>query len=169
MIRDEEIKRLISYAEGLGTKVSFRQYKSSANAAAEWYVDGSQIIVYTWLNQSKTQLVLSLIHELGHHLHWIKANRKPDKELIEALQLEESSDEVIDKKYRKLIYQDEVEGTQYWSEIVKLVDIKINPVIIEAHKKLDVFLYYHYYIEGSFPTQRVKQQKLKEFKNNERK
>jgi hypothetical protein len=166
-IRDQEIQRLLSYAKGLGVKVSFRQAKDTTVGAAEWYVDGSQINVYTWEGQPKTMLVLNIIHELGHHLHWIKQNRKPDEQIIDALLREENKEKgtVIDKKYRKLIYEDELEGMKYHDEIVKNVDIKVKPSIIEANKKLDAFIYQYYYETGKFPATKLVKQKLKEFKN----
>lgn len=166
-IRDEELKRLVAYATGLGVKVSFKQKKRRFTNCAEWYVDGSQINIYTWIGQSKTTLVLNLIHELAHHRHWIDNNRHPDTELVAALTLEDDRlpKNSIAKKYRKVIYQDEVKATEYWGLIVKDTDIKINPAKIELAKRLDIFCYEYYLKHGNFPVQRVVNQKKKELKN----
>ncbi len=166
-IRDEELKRLVAYATGLGVKVSFKQMKKQYTNSAEWHVDGSQINLYMWKGQTKTILVLNLIHELAHHRHWIDNNRHPDKELIQVLTLEDErkSNEKLPKKLRNLIYQDEVKATEYWSLIVKDTDIKISPAKIELAKRLDIFCYEYYLKHGNFPVQRVVNQKKKELKN----
>lgn len=167
MIRDDETNRLLSYAKGLGVKVSFRQKKKTHSNSAEWYVDGSQIVVYTWKGQSKLSIVLNMVHELAHHLHWIKENRKPDTVLINALDKEDQRKrgERLDKRLRKLIYDDEVEASKYWEEIINLVDIKIPSRVILINKQIDLFVYSHYYETGEFPTSKVLNQKKREFRN----
>ena len=62
MKRDEEFKRLVFYAKGLGLKVTV--YNKKADSFGSW--DGQEIKIYWGKGQSKTDLVLTLLHELGH-------------------------------------------------------------------------------------------------------
>lgn len=165
-IRDEELKRIESYLKGLGISVSRRKLKKFHSNAAEFYLDG-KIALYDWPGQSKTQLVLNLIHEAGHAEHWVDTKAKPNKELTEALKEEDNrrKGEYIDVYLRKLIYEDEHTATHYWDRIIKLCNIKINPKVIDKRKKLDLFMYRHYYETGEFPTK----QQIREFKANGKK
>lgn len=170
-IRDEELKRLEAYAKSLGIPVSYRKLKKEYSGAAEFYIDGSQIIVYTWPGLSKTQMVINLLHELGHAVHWIHTGKQTPKELIEALirEGERKHPTVLDKADRRLIYEDEHQATHYWDNIVKQVDIRINPNVILLRKKLDVFAYRFYYETGDFPSDKQLREKKKEYINEQQK
>lgn len=169
-IRDDELKRLEAYAKSLGIRVTYRKSKKEHSNAAEFYIDGSGIIVYTWPALSKTRTVLNLLHEVAHAVHWVHTKRTIDKELMKALVKEANrcKGEVLDESDRKLIYEDEHVATNYWNQIVKLVDIRINPMVILLRKKLDIFTYRYYYETGEFPTNAVINQKKKEFIHEER-
>lgn len=162
MIRDEELKRLESYAKGLGVKIT-RKKKTKYDPAAAWVVDGSEIILFVSPRDSKTALILKIIHELAHHKGWINNGRKQDLNTNQALILDDERDERTDpplpKKQRKLIYETEKNDMQYWDEIIREVNIKINPRRIEQEKKLDLWVYEYYLKHGDYPT--VKQCKEK--------
>lgn len=161
-IRDRELHRLKLYLNSLGIKVYFLN-KKSKYTDAEWYTDGTRINVYNLNTRSKTQLILDLIHEGSHALHWISLGRKVDENIITALNAEDNrknGQPSIDKDLRKLIYEDEQVATHYWDTIIKQVDIKISKDKIEYRKRLDLFQYRHYYETGSFPNK----QERKDFK-----
>lgn len=154
-VRDEEIQRLIHYAKGMGVKVII--YSKSRNGAeAQWTLDGSLIEVFAGPTKSKTEVILDLIHELGHHIWFVhEKNRQPDMKFDEAITRENLFEEELDvptpKHLRKKIWDVEVAGTAYWDIIVKDTNIKIPTWKIEAAKEFDMWMYEMYYENGHFP------------------
>lgn len=168
MIRDDEIKRLIHYAKGLGVKIIIYN-KSKPGTAAEWTTDGSLIQIYTKSNTSKTSVVLSLLHELGHHVWWIhEKDRQPDLKLEEALE-RHSDVNPIPKNFRKRIYDMENASTQWWWSIYKDADIKIPEWKIQAAMEFDVWMYEMYYENGKFPKGKQKRERYIEIQKKWRK
>lgn len=154
-VRDEEIQRLILYAKGLGVKVIVYN-KVKEGAEAEWTLDGTTIRVYAGPRKSKTDLILDLIHELGHHVWFIhEKDRQQDLKFEEAITrenlFETETDIPTPKHLRKKIWDVEVAGTAYWDIIVKDTNIKISPWKIEAAKDMDMWMYEMYYENGHFP------------------
>lgn len=166
MIRDEEIKRLTHYAKGLGVKVIIYS-KSSPDSDGEWHLDGSLIEIYSG-GQSKTQTVLTLIHELGHHVWFIhEKDRQPDLKFDEAISRENlvaETDEknITPKNLRKKIYEVEAASATWWDAIVKDTNIKISKWKINRQKEFDVWMYEMYYENGTFPKGRETRSKFKD-------
>lgn len=161
-VRDEEVKRLLHYAKGLGLKVTFSN-KKAPDASADWSTDGSEITIYLRRNASKTAIILSFLHELGHHTDFIhKHNRKQDQILDKAL--EEADQEEVPKGASWKIYQDEKRATEWWEVICKDANIKISKWKIDLAKEFDVWVYEFAHYQGRFPTfkeQADKRRKLK--------
>lgn len=155
-IRDEEIKRLERYAQGLGTKVTYKDYKRG-DAGAEWVIhedNTTELIVYIWPRQSKVRTILNLIHELGHHLAWIHNNRKEDPATLDAFYREgerSRKDPTLVKRKRKLIYESEKNDAEYRDIIWHEVGIKIPKWRLEHDKELDIWGYLQYYKTGEHP------------------
>jgi hypothetical protein len=166
MIRDREIERLISYATGLGLQVIYDD-KTDNNAVASWAIDGSEITLYTLTKQSKTELIIALIHELGHHLHWIyQKQRKPDFKFDEAITREmlvENKETTIPtpKHLRKKILDIEKAGAEYWHTVYKDVGLKIPLWKVNMWKEFDIWQYEVYYQKGAFASVKVRKAKLK--------
>lgn len=171
-IRDEEIKRLTFYAKGLGVKVTIWN-KRKSGAAAEWTLDGSQIEVYAAPGTSKTEVILSLIHELGHHVWFIhEKERQPDLKFEEAIErenlVEENSKTPAPKHLRKKIYDVEKASTEWWLSIYKETDIKIPEWKLRAAMEFDMWMYEEYYETGFFPKGRRRREKYKEVQSKHR-
>lgn len=154
-IRDEELKRLIHYAKGMGVKVTIYA-KSNKDASAEWTLDGTAIDVYTGKGQTKTDTILDLVHELGHHVWFVhEKDRQPDMKFDEAItrenMFEEDPANPTPKHLRKKIWDVELAGTAYWDIIIKDTNIKIPSWKIEAAKEFDMWMYEMYYETGKFP------------------
>lgn len=164
MIRDLEIQRLISYAKGLGVKITFSSKKSDASAF--WYLDGSGIVLFRGNNKTKIETVLSLVHELGHCLHNIyEKNRELDEDLESALDHVDEAEELgmdPQKRQRKIILNNEISGTQYWDAIYKEVDLKFPRWRLEVAKEFDIYQYQVFYETGYYPTGKERNQKMKE-------
>jgi hypothetical protein len=159
-IRDEELKRIEKYAQGLGIKVTYKK-QGPQDPEADWAVDGSEITVYLRNRQSKTHIILDLIHELGHHMYWVHNDRKIPIKLDTALSRENPT-----KKQRKAILEDEQNGALYHLLIYKELGLKIPEwkVIVERDIQLEIYKYY--YRNGDFPT--VKERKIMRKKLNEK-
>lgn len=165
-IRDQEIQRLTSYATGLGVKVSII-YVKSAKASAQWTLDGKEIMIYVNPNNlNKTEIILSLIHELGHQLWFIhEKNRKPDLQIEEAIEKANLYMGSIDnevpppKRLRKRILDIERAGTEYWHTIYKDVGLKIPLWKVNMWMEYDIWQYEMYYANGKFspkPERKIK-------------
>lgn len=162
--RDKEIQRLVSYAQGLGVKVKITYVpKGSKNLdSGYWSTDGSEIEIIVKINESKTSLILSLIHELGHHLWFVyKKSRKPDLSFNKALEIDARSG-VTPKNIRKKILSVEKEGTKYWDVIITDTNIKLPKWKVEANKFFDIWQYEFYYEHGTFPKRKERSFKYKE-------
>lgn len=159
MIRDEELNRLIRYAQGMGISVRFKPYVKSYATDAEWATDGSEITIYTRSINSKLDKILSLIHELGHHKGFVENNRKIDPEIEEALEEEEKN-----KKNRKKIYLDEIKDTQYWEQIYKDTNCQFNIQKLYKQREFDIWSYEVYSESGKFPTKSAIKEKKRQLK-----
>jgi len=155
-IRDTEISRLKKYAEGLGIKVYFKPYIRGMGIA-EWDLDDQSITIYEKKSFSKTDYILTFLHELGHHLDWVYNNRKNDPEDVKAQELLcageiEGDRSDIPKKYRKRTYEMEKSGIYYMSIIYKELGLKIPYWKVKLQQDLDIYPYFILYKEGRFPT-----------------
>lgn len=155
MVRDEEIQRLIHYAKGLGVKVIIYS-ESKLGAESEWTLDGSMIQIYGSATKTKTDIILDLIHELGHHVWFIhEKDREPDIKFDKAITRENlfeyETDIPTPKHLRKKIWDVEVAGTKWWDVIYKDTNIKIPMWKMQAEKEFDMWMYEMYYENGRFP------------------
>ncbi len=156
-IRDKEIERLTKYAQGLGTVVKFRTAKKQTDEA-EWTTDGSEIAIYVGKRTTKIDIVLSLIHELGHQLEYIHGN---DREIDEKL-----NDALYDdgKRSRKKVLLWEQRGAAWWETVYKETDCKFNINKLYISKEFDVWQYEVYCETGDFPSKKQRKLKYKEIK-----
>ena len=165
MVRDEEINRLTKYAEGLGLKVTF---SPTLNDAAQWVLDGSEIIISTKKNISKMETVLSMIHEIGHQVWFIhEKHRHPDLKFEEAIDRQnlfetEYLDTPAPKKLRHKIYKAELDAAEWWEIIYKDTGCSFPLWRLQAAKDYDLFQYRVYYETGHFPNRAEKHKKNKE-------
>lgn len=171
--REAEIKRLVNYAKGLGVKQVI--FTDKMEDSGGWVLDGSTIYIRKDHKTSSHELILALIHELGHALYfiWVK-NRNPDIKYEEAIERqnifeEEFSDEPLPKSLRKKIYDVEVESAKFWDIIYKDTDIQIPKVKLDIERECDIWIYHYFYIHGKFPTRKLKLQNRRKVKEKYRK
>lgn len=149
-LRDKEVSKIIAYAKSLGVTVEFKA--AAPQDPAGTYEFGSSIItVYKKSRSSKTYLILTLLHELGHHLDWIYRDKKESKLLERALSRSNTNEKKVPKHLRKAIYEMEVDGTHFMPIIAKELDLKIPMWKIEAERDLDRWTYWVYYKENRDP------------------
>jgi len=164
MVRDEEIQRLIKYAQGMGVPVRFKPYIKGSSDGGGWTVDGSEITIYVSPGDTKISKILTLIHELGHHKGFIENNREVDPKVLEAL---EDQDEK--KRSRKRIYLDEVSDMQYWEQIYNDTNCKFDIRKLYIARDFDTWWYEELYKKDRNPTWKEKGEKLRELRNKYRK
>jgi len=160
MIRDLEIERLVKYAQALDTRIVFSNKKNPSDAA-EFTIDGSQITIYTKKNSSKTDTVLTILHEVAHlldHIH--KNDRVMDDSFEEALP--DDNEEDISKKRRKKILNVEKSSTKYWEIIYKETNLSFPIYKLHAQMEMDIWSYEIYHETGKFPILKKRNEKRKE-------
>lgn len=160
-IRDLEIKNLVHYAKGLGIVVTFKQAKKKDPAAA-WIEGGKEIIIYTYPNLTKTQTILNLLHELCHHHDWIERNRTDSTALLNALIKDDENLKKLNKKERKLIFEDEKRATGYREYLVKTIGITLPYYKVKADIEYDIWDYGYFYKTGLYPKTKDRRLKKKE-------
>lgn len=156
-IRDEELNRLIKYAQGMGVSVRFKPYKLGSNVEADWATDGTEITIYTKSRASGISNILSLIHELAHHKSFVDNGRKVDPKLEELLDSEDQN-----KKNRKKILDMEIEDTSYWIDIYRDTNCQFPLWKLESQKELDVWCYEVWHETGKNPLKKEKNKKRRE-------
>lgn len=163
----EDLKKLIKYAQGLGLKVSIRDYDGKG-AGGGWTTDGKEITLFKWKNITTTRMILNLLHELAHHLAWVYADRTSSSDLEYALDMEDSrtkrSSSPIPKEMRRLIYEEEKHDAQYRESIAKEVGLRIPWWKIKSDMEVDIWGYRIYYETGNHPTQKEINEKYRELK-----
>lgn len=163
---DKEIERIIKYAEGLGLRVLFVRHEPG-DPGATYDNISKEIQVYEYPNQTKTNIIMCLLHELGHHMDWVY-NRKRGKDstrLTKALSLDwkrKDEDPPIAKYLRKEIYQMECRGIDYMDVIAKELGVKIPLWKVKAEQEFDKWIYKFYYLNGVNPTSKEKKTKKRE-------
>jgi hypothetical protein len=147
----------------MGMSVRFKPYVRRSVTAAEWSLDGTEIVIYVTTQCTKIEKILSLIHEASHMKGFIDNDRKNDPKIEEALSSEEEK-----KIYRKRILDMEVADAVYWEDIYKDTNCKFPIWKLKAQKDFDIWQYQVYYETGRFPKGKEKQAKLKELKKKPR-
>lgn len=152
--QDRDIKKLKKFIKSCGLKLYTRKYNEFTGSAE--YVSGESITLFVKKNTSKTEIILSLLHELGHHLDWIE-NSKIDKDTILALNMLIDGPMVgvrkdIPKKFRKKILQTEKNGIKYMSKIYKELKLEIPFYKVRLQQFSDLFDYECLYEKARFPT-----------------
>ena len=162
MIRDEELNRLIRYAQGMGLSVRFKPYVKHSRIQATWTCDGTELVVYVTNQMSKLDKILSLIHELGHHKAWINNDRQPDPEIEEAL--DKSDNDEAKKRDRKRILDMEAHDSLYWEDIYKDTNCQFNIDKLHKQREFDIWCYEVYYETGREAKKMEKRAKLRELR-----
>lgn len=157
----------MKYAKGLGLNVIFKPYKRGSGTGGEYIGSTKEIIVYQGPNDSKTDTILILLHELGHHLDYIYKGKRDPKKLSEALNKEhgrKKNDPPLARHLRQYIFDCEYNGTQYMPVIAKELDLKIPLWKVEAEAKLDQWFYRTYLVHGKDPLRKQIKAKRRELR-----
>lgn len=164
---DDDLDRLIHYAKGLGIKVSIKEYVPRSHDAGYWVTDGTEVQLFKWKGQSKTKLVLILLHELAHHMSWVYSGKVFNPKYTEASEKESDrtkQDPPIKKALRKIVYMQELNDSKYQHSIAFEVGLRVPKWKIDMEIEIDMYIYQYYYIKGEYPTTKQTKLKMKELR-----
>lgn len=159
MKRDEELNRLIRYAQGMGLSVRFKPYIKGSKTSAEWVTDGSEITIYVSNRCSKIEKILHLIHEIAHHKAFINNERELDPKVDKALDFGDNG-----KRDRKHLLDMETNDSNYWEEIYRDTNCQFNIERLHKQRELDLWWYEVYYETGHGVTTKQSKEKKKELR-----
>ena len=149
---DKEIARVEKYIAGLGIKLN--KLKLSKDSYASWSPNAIDIFVDE--HKTKIDLILTLIHEIGHQLYFMH-NEKP--QIPEEVLLE---DKEMTKAQRKKIFDYESAGISLMPTIAIELGLKIPLWKVYLQSELDLWVYEYFYLNGSYPIQKLRKLKKKE-------
>jgi hypothetical protein len=164
---DDDFNKLIHYAKSMGIKVTIKDYVPYSNDAGYWLIDGSEIQIMKEKKQSKSSLILTLLHELAHHMSWVYSNKKFNPKYTEAMDKEaarKKGDPFVNKRLRKAVYIQEVNDTKYQQTIAFEVGLKLPKWKIDLEIACDCFIYEYYYLNGVYPKSKVRKANRKELR-----
>lgn len=159
--RDEEIKRILLYAKGLGIRIRIANY--SWDDSGEWaHSPVSEININKRVHTSKTELILTMLHEIGHHLHYIHNNKAeiPDTVLLELDYKKQGKK--VPKKERKKLYEYEASGISFMEIIATELGLTIPNWKVKKAMEFDTWVYEYYYNVGNYPNKDQLKTKNKE-------
>ena len=155
-----DIDKLLEFAKGLEVDVVFKD-KSPEKTIALYYNKPPKIVIFKNKVKTKPELILALLHELGHHLDFMNTK----KDLHDAFAMEDMRtrhDPPLPKKIRKYIYDEEVSGIKLMLGIANKLKLDIEKWKVIREMRLDIWVYKHYYKTGNFPTIKESSEKNKQ-------
>lgn len=159
MIRDTEIKRLILYAKAMGHRVIIRGMKDIEDFG-EYCENDKLITINKNAHKNKTELILTLIHEMSH----LKYKQLNNVTLTEAFTVDNPN-----KKQRQEIRDFEVNSLQLFTNIVQELEIKVPMYKILRARDMDIFRYEYYASNSDFPAPEIEKTKWNELKERYKK
>jgi hypothetical protein len=162
MKRDEEIKKLLHYAKALGVKVTIRHYQKLEDMG-EFGSEGPKMFIN--INKkhhaSKTELILSLLHELAHAKFFVLNNRPLSDGWILEHEREIKSRK-LSKKLRKEMVDFELDSLDLMNNISTELNIQLPKWKILRQIEFDKWMYSYYLEHAEFATKTNWEPKWKE-------
>lgn len=154
---DDELARIEKYIAGLGIKLT-KIYSDDKNAQtaddATWCPNEIELVI--WKNDLKTNIIFTLLHEIGHQLYYMHHDRP---EIPNEFMLEQSK---MTKVQRKVILDYEKKGIEYMPTIAIELGLKIKMWRVYRQTHFDIWVFEYFYENGKFPTMKEKKLKKKE-------
>lgn len=154
---NKDLAKVISYAESNNITVNILPFKRGGGDSAELDFDTRTITVWKRTTDSKTSILASILHELGH-LTTFTTNPELFDEYFRISNLTT----MPSKEERKEIYLRESQDISKMSMLRELLELKVNPLIIQCWQEFDTWQYKYYWLFGVYPTTRFRLKKRKE-------
>lgn len=155
--RQREMDRLIKYAHGMNAQVVIRRHDPKIKHFAEWelFSDNSvRITIFRRPRMSDLELVLTMIHELGHHRDFIALHRRDIGE--------PSVIRDMPKAERKKVYDYELRGMKYWKQIYHDTDCTFPIWRLFMQMEIDINAYEYFYLHAQDMPEKVRRACRKE-------
>lgn len=154
---DLEIARIEKYVAGLGIKL-IKHTKQAKGAETQDLGAWSPHEIDIYINEHKTKidLILTLLHELGHHIHYMH-NERP--EIPDEVMLPLAS---LTKTQRKKILDYERNGIALMPTIAIELNLKIPMWKVYMQSVMDTWMYEYLYEHGHYPNSKIKKAKKQE-------
>ena len=147
MVRDSEIKRLVLYLKACNVKVTIRNYAFDHLGEVTGDIP-AKININKHRHTSKTELVLTLLHEACHIKY---SSLHPDLH-FEGLEVEDNGDfKKATKKQRWDNYKFEHDSLQLMPELALELGIKIPEWKIRYQLEVDIWEHFYYYENNRYP------------------
>lgn len=158
-IGEKELNRLISYAEGLGLIVIWKGVKELETPAQLVFTEPPTIELKKYKRVSYKQLILDMLHELGHYHDWINNGRRTPSEVFAKNHSE------LTKSEREIVYKDEKKATLIATSLAKHLDLKYPKLeLVRANSAYDRWYYKRFYITGKEPSPKDRIEKYNKIK-----
>lgn len=146
-----ELGKLIAYAKAHGISVYFQDEHAEYNGT--WSTDGTTIRLFT---NTPLQSYLTLIHELAHHRQFIKDGMTTPFKIDRAYQKDAnlSEGQILDKKYRKIIYDTEKRDSRHQLDIHYETQSTIPVKRLRQEIEYDIWVYKVFYKTGKVPSKK---------------
>lgn len=148
---DDELARLEKYIAGLGIKLIKRSKQEAGSQSVDFgtWCPG-EIELYFNEHSTKVELILTLLHEIGHQLYYMH-NDKPAIPSEVLLPIE-----TLTKAQRKKILDYEKSGIALMPIIAIELGLKIPLWKVYRQVELDTFMYEYFYEHGIYPTAKAR-------------
>lgn len=151
-IRDKEINRILLYCKGLGIRVRIANY--SWEDAGEWSSDPkAEININKRVHTTKTELILTLLHEAAHHIYFTYTKKPVPEAAYES--------GPHSKKARQKLYEYEAAGIAYMSNLYTELQLGIPLWKVKRAMAQDTWAYEVYALTGEFPSKSERKLKYK--------
>jgi hypothetical protein len=144
----KDIRKVENFARYLGYKVRYLKPDNQEDAGIFDY-DKQEIVIYTDSRTTKTDILLVLMHELGHGLDYIDLG-KPDPSTLRG----EFSTPMrkMTKKQRRRLLELEKKAIDYMLTIWYGLRLKLPRWRVTAEQEYDRWMYTRFAKDGLFPT-----------------
>lgn len=160
LVRDLEIKRLVLYLKACNVKVTIRDYAFDHMGEVTGDIP-AKININKRRHTSKTELVLTLLHEACHIKY---SSLHPDLH-FEGLDVEANGDfKKATKKQRYDNYKFEHDSLQLMPDLAMELGIKIPEWKILMQRDLDIWEHYHFYENDIYPNRKESRIQLRKLK-----
>lgn len=156
-IATREFDRLVKYAEGLGIQVIYKYDSKSKYAAQFIFTDPPTIELVINKRHATTDLILAMLHELGHYHDWVNTGKR-EPSVIYAKEHSE-----LNLTERKILYQTERKATILAIKTAEHLEIKFPKMWrIKQESAYDRWFYRYYVKTGEYPDKKMYKKKQKD-------
>lgn len=145
-----DFQRLKYFAKALGATVEVQSRSPKCDDLGYYVYDHKKprIILIKTTRTTQLELVMTLLHEIGHMYHWAIIGR-PHHDTVPSELSEDHSN--LTKAQRGVILEWERAGINLMPRIWKMLNLSIPKHIMWADVETDLWVYKYFYKHGKYP------------------